>query len=142
MTHHIRAERTIPVSADVLWSTVSKMTGMEDWYPGFIRQSEVFEPNSAQPRRVCVMQDGGQLKERILLRDSATRTFTYAIDEHGMPARNVVGTIRIDSLGHGQSHVSWSAELELDPSSADTFGPMVQSMYADGLASLEAFHRP
>lgn len=141
MTHYIRAERHIPIGADALWHTVSQMTDMEKWYPGLIQESEVLEAGSAQPRRTCVMQDGGVLKERILLRDAATRTFSYAIDEHGSPARNVVGTIRIDDLGDGTSHVSWSAQLVLDPEAAEKFGPMVHGMYDNGLASLETYHQ-
>ncbi len=93
-----------------------------------------------EPGRVCIMQDGGMLKERVILRDPATRTFSYAIDEHEMPAKNVVGTIRIDDLGNGNSFVSWSANLVLEPESAGQFGPMVQGMYQTGLASLEAYH--
>lgn len=86
------------------------------------------------------MQDGGVLVERILLRDAATRTFVYAIDSHPLPARNVVGTIRIDDLGDGQSHVSWSAQMVLEPSSADQMTSMVTGMYERGLASLEKHH--
>ncbi len=141
MTHHIRAERNIPVEADTLWQTVNQMTDMEKWYPGLIRKSEVLDADSVQPRRNCVMQDGGVLKERVLLRDAATRTFSYAIDEHGLPAKNVVGTIRIDDLGDGTSHVSWSAQLVLDPVAVANFEPIVQEMYSNGLVSLEDYHR-
>lgn len=141
MTHHIQATREIPVSADMLWETVSQMSGMETWYPGLIRESEVLDADSAQPRRNCIMQDGGALEERILLRDDATRTFIYAIDSHPMPAKNVVGTIRIDDLGNGTSHVSWAADMVLDPASADQFAGMVQGMYDGGLASLEEYHK-
>lgn len=140
MTHHIKATREIPVSAGRLWKTISQMTGMETWYPDLIRQSEVIDADSAQPRRNCVMRDGGELKERILLRDDATRTFTYAIDSHPLPAENVVGTIRIDDLGDGRSHVSWAADMVLDPASAEHFSGMVLGMYENGLASLEQHH--
>lgn len=83
---------------------------------------------------------GMDMKERVILRDDATRTFSYAIDEHSMPAKNVVGTIRVDDHGDGTSFVSWSAKLVLEPESAEQFAPMVQSMYESGLASLESFH--
>lgn len=140
MTHHVRAERAIPFAPQILWQTVRQMTGMEDWYPGLIRQSEVLDETSAEPRRVCIMQDGGTLKERILLRDDATRTFVYAIDSHPLPARNVVGTIRIDDLGNGRSHVTWSASMALDPKSAEQIMAMVTGMYDAGLASLQGYH--
>jgi len=86
------------------------------------------------------MQDGGVLKERILLRDAETRTFVYAIDSHPLPARNVVGTMRIDDLGDGQSHVSWSADMMLDSASADQMTKMVTGMYEQGLSALESYH--
>ncbi|SHG83733.1 SRPBCC family protein [Marivita hallyeonensis] len=140
MTHHVRAERTIPVEAADLWQTVSKMTGMEDWYPELISDSAVTDVDGREPARVCTLKDGAMLKERVILRDVATRTFCYAIDEHGMPAKNVVGTIRIDDLGDGNSFVSWSANLMLEPENAGQFAPLVQGMYEAGLASLEAYH--
>lgn len=140
MTHHVQASRQIPVPAEDLWQTISQMIGMEAWYPDLIRKSEVIDAKSSEPKRNCVMQDGGELKERILLRDDATCTFVYAIDSHPLPAKNVVGTIRIDDLGAGQSHVSWSANLMLDSAMADQMHGMVQSMYENGLAALEEFH--
>jgi hypothetical protein len=140
MTHQVKAHREIPVAPEALWATIRKMTGMEDWYPGLIRESEVLDGTAAQPRRNCVMRDGGTLKERILLRDDATRTFVYAIDSHPLPAKNVVGTIRVDDMGNGRSHVTWSASLELDTKSASQVAAMVTGMYEAGLASLEAYH--
>ncbi len=140
MTHRAEARRTIPVPAADLWQTVSRMDGMEDWYPGLIQKSEVLEPQAAQPRRECVMVDGGELKERILLRDEKTRTFVYAIDEHPLPAGNVVGTIRIDDLGDGTSSVSWSSDLVLDDTNAEQMREMVSGMYAKGLEGLERYH--
>lgn len=140
MTHHVRAEREIPVPAGDLWQTVRQMTGMETWYPGLIRESEVLEATSPQPLRNCIMQDGGELKERILVRDDATRTFVYSIDSHPLPARNVVGTLRIDDLSDGRSYVTWAANMELDPETADQILGMIKSMYENGLASLEAYH--
>lgn len=141
MTHNIKATREIPIPSSDLWQTVRRMTRMEEWYPGLIRKSEVLEEDGMEPRRNCVMQDGGVLKERILLRDDLTRTFVYAIDSLPLPAKNVVGTIRIDDVGNGRSHVTWSANMALDPQSADQITAMVTGMYEAGLASLEAYHR-
>lgn len=140
MTHHAEAERTINVPADELWKTISAMTGMEDWYPGLIRESEVLDAGSTEPHRNCIMQDGGELKERILVRDGATRTFVYAIDSHPLPARNLVGTIRIDDLGHGRSHATWSARMNLDAPASGMVIAMVNGMYEAGLQALEAHH--
>lgn len=138
---HCRAQasRMIDVSADTLWSTVTQMTGMEDWYPGLIATSKVDTTNS-QPTRHCIMQDGGELFERILLRDAATRTFIYAIDKHPLPAKNIVGTIRIDADGD-RSHVTWDAQFTTEPQNAAHLTEMVTGMYLSGLDSLANHHK-
>jgi hypothetical protein len=133
-----QANRAIAAPADLLWSTISRMTGMEDWYPGLIARSEV-DAELDQPTRFCVMRDGGELHERILLRDTATRTFVYAIDAHPLPARDVVGTIRIDATGDG-SHVTWDAQFTTDPQTADQLTAMISDMYRAGLDSLAQHH--
>lgn len=131
------ARRTIPASADTIWTTIRQMTGMEDWYPGLIRSSRV-EETAYGPKRFCVMADGGELDERILLRDDATRTFVYAIDRHPLPGKGVVGTIRIDDLGDS-AHVAWDSQFVCDPA-AGQMTEIVTGMYTAGLDSLAAYH--
>ena len=140
MTHSVEARRTLSVPADDLWNTIRRMDNMEAWYPDCITASEVPDPDAAQPRRNCTMADGGTLKERILRRDDATRTFVYAIDSHPLPARNVVGSLRIDDLGQGRSVVTWCAHMVLDEAVVVQMAEMVTGIYAKGLESLEAYH--
>lgn len=140
MTHSVEARRTLSIPANDLWATIKRMDNMEAWYPEFITTSEVPDPNSAQPERNCTMADGGALKERILLRDDATRTFVYAIDSHPLPAHNVVGSLRIDDLGDGRSVVTWGANMALDEAFVAQMTEMITDIYAKGLESLEAYH--
>ncbi|MEM9840505.1 MAG: SRPBCC family protein [Pseudomonadota bacterium] len=140
MTHHVIAQRKIAVPADDLWSTIRRMDGIEAWYSDFISASEVPDPDALQPRRNCTMADGGELKERILLRDDVTRTFVYAIDSHPLPARNLVGSIRIDDLGNQTSMVTWGANMTLEDAHAAQMEDMVTEIYAKGLKSLEQYH--
>lgn len=133
------ASRMIDTSADQLWQTISQMTGMEDWYPQLIASSQV-DQSADQPTRLCVMLDGAELHERILLRDEATRTFTYAIDQHPLPAANVVGTIRIDPIGT-RSQVTWDAQFTTQPEVADQIVEHITNMYRAGLDNLAAYHQ-
>lgn len=140
MTHHVEARRTMDVPADDLWRTIARMKGMEDWYPEFIASSEVPDPEATQPKRNCTTQDGSALKERILLRDDATRTFVYAIDAHPLPAKNLVGSLRVDDLGDGRSMVTWGANMALGNAHVAQMERMVAGIYEQGLASLERYH--
>lgn len=139
MAYRSEAQRAIPAPSKLLWETISKMNGMEDWYPELISESKV-QQNDSGYKRHCVMTNGGELDERILVSDDRTMTFVYAIDRHPLPARNVVGTIRIDDRGD-DSVVNWSAQFDADALSAKETIAMINQMYADGLSSLDAFHQ-
>ena len=139
MQHHrAQASRTISVPAADLWDTIQKATGMEDWYPQLIAQSSVHDDANGL-KRVCTLANGGELHERILLRDEATRTFVYAIDKHPLPPVNVVGTIRIDPV-EGGAHVTWDSQFTVADEAATETVAMITTMYEGGLASLEAHH--
>lgn len=138
---HCRAEasRLIDAAPETLWSTIAQVTDMEVWYPALISSSNV-DTTTEVPTRHCVMRDGGELYERILLRDDTTRTFIYAIDCHPMPAVGVVGTIRIDPAVGG-SHVTWDAQFTTEPEAAAQMTEMVSGMYRAGLDSLANHHQ-
>lgn len=137
---HRRAEasRDIAAPASALWATIERMTGMEDWCPELIQASRV-SIDGAAAQRVCTMTNGGVLEERVLLRDGKTRTFVYSVDTHPLPARDVVGCIRIDDLGD-VSRVTWDCQFTVEDAAADQTVEMVRGMYAAGLDSLAKHH--
>ena len=134
---HITQSRHISAPPDQVWAVIQQVEGMENWYPGLIQASDVTYADDGI-NRVCTMTNGGQLDERILIRDDKTRTFSYAIDAHPLPAQGVVGTLRVDDLG-GSAHVSWSAQFTVADDDETAVTEMVNAMYAVGLESLENF---
>ncbi|EBA11873.1 SRPBCC family protein [Roseobacter sp. CCS2] len=120
-----------------VWGIINAVEGMEDWYPGLIQSSKTTYSEGGVAR-VCTMANGGTLNERILLRDTATRTFVYAIDQHPLPAKNVVGTLRVDDFD-GHAHVTWSAQFTTEDADHNAMSEMVNAMYRNGLSSLSAF---
>jgi len=138
---HCRSEASLLINAqpETIWSTISQMTDMEAWYPALIASSKV-NASTDIPTRHCVMADGGELSERILVRDDATRTFVYAIDRHPMPAAAVVGTIRIDQADDG-AFVTWDAQFTAERETAAHITEMISAMYRAGLDSLANYHQ-
>ena len=137
MTHRAYAKRTMTVPSDRVWSIVSRGSGMEDWYPELISHSELKESDGLI-ERACVMADGAKLEERILIADDKTRTFTYSVDAHPLPASNVVGTIRVDG-DERSATVTWSAQLTPASGQEEMMVDMVTGMYERGLESLERY---
>lgn len=137
---YLRAEasREIAVPAATLWATIEQTTGMENWYPDLIISSKIAKTDG-EITRICIMKNGATLEERILVKDNITRTFVYAVDVHPLPAKNVIGTIRIDDLGDG-CRVNWDAQFSAEDSAAEETLAMVNGMYSAGLDSLATFH--
>lgn len=138
--HTCRAEAQLTIAAPAMavWETIAKGDGMEIWYPDFIAASTVSE-REGELQRVCALRDGGELQERILLKDGKTRTFVYAIDKHPLPPKGVVGTIRVDGDGQ-QAHVTWDAQFQIDEAMAGEITTLVQGIYEGGLRSLAKHH--
>lgn len=140
MTHSVEVRRTIETPAQDLWATISQMDQVEAWYHEFISAYEVLDPDAAQPKGKCTMANCGTLKERILLRNETTRTFIDSIDSHSLPAKYVVGSLRVGDLIDRRSAVNWGANIVLGETIAPHITEMVTSIYAKGLEGLEMYH--
>jgi hypothetical protein len=51
------------------------------------------------------MANGAELKERIIEVDHSTRRFRYTIDQHPLPASDVVATIEVADVGDGKTKI-------------------------------------
>ncbi len=139
MGYAVKVVRTINVDADTVWATISAGDGLDKWMPA-ITECRI-EGVGAGATRYCTMANGAKLKERVLEVDHDRRRFKYGIDEHPLPARNIVGVVEIRDLGKGKSEAWWSAEFDCDVSHKEDLTGMFRGVYAQGLEGLEAYLR-
>ncbi len=133
MTETVIAERDIEASADVVWATISKGDGVHEWFGQVITSCSL-----DGDRRECTMADGAALKERILEIDQDARRFRYAIDEHPLPARNVIATIEVSETASGKTKVRWSAEFDAQDEHLPMLRETLTGLYGQGIAALDA----
>ncbi len=133
MTETVFVERDIEATADNVWATVSKGDGVHEWFSGVITSC-----NLEGDRRECTMADGAALKERILEVDHDAQRFRYAIDEHPLPAHNVVATIEVSGKPDGKTHVRWGAEFDAEEEHLPVLKETLSGLYMQGIASLDA----
>ncbi len=137
MGYAVKVVRTINADADTVWATISAGDGLDKWIP-VITECRV-EGSGAGATRYCTMANGAKLKERLLEVNHDRRRFKYGIDEHPLPAKNVVGTVEILDLGNGMSDVSWSAEFDCDASHKEELTGMFKGVYEQGLEGLDVY---
>lgn len=133
MTETVVAEQEIDASADAVWATIAKGDGVHEWFGQVITACRL-----DGDRRECTMADGAQLKERILEVDHDAKRFLYAIDEHPLPAQNVVATIDVSETSAGKTKVRWGAEFDADDDVLPTLKATLTGLYSQGIASLGA----
>jgi uncharacterized protein YndB with AHSA1/START domain len=130
------ATAIVTAPADRIWAVVSAGEGVHRWFGSVITACEL-TGSGAGAERSCTMVTGAALKERILEIDGAAHRFRYAIDQHPLPARDVVATIDVADLGAGRTRIIWGAEYAASDDQAGLVDQTLSALYADGIRALE-----
>jgi mxaD protein len=137
---------TIDASASKVWSAAKDFNGLNTWHPA-VATDEIVEGknNAVGAVRLLTLKGGGTIKEKLLVFNSAGRTFKYAILEGVLPVSDYTSTFAVKSIGKNKSSVSWSghfkrknlgdnpADNENDKTAVDTIG----GVYQGGLDNLK-----
>ena len=115
---------TIDAAPDAVWAKIGDFGALEEIFPGI--QSFRLEGDE----RIIGMGGDTEIRERLLARDEATRTLTYAIVD-GVPVERHEATITVEPAGSG-SKVTWAYDVE--PAAMAAF---MGDSYKGALASLQ-----
>lgn len=129
----VEVTETVDTPADAVWKKVRAFDNMHKYLPEMIATCAV-TGSGVGATRVCGMQGGGDIHERLEALDEATRTLTYSISESPMPISDYRGTIVISEAGPGKALVSWSSlfNLEEGADEAEMKG-MIEGVFRAGI---------
>lgn len=114
-----------------VWAILGDLAAVTRWVPG------VATARIEGTRRICTMEDGGEIHEEITDFSDDRRRFSYSQVVHPLGFKRSEGTLAVAPNGDG-SLVSWTAEVELaDPSQEGRILPMLTDGYASALARLK-----
>ena len=109
MQRFISTQHEISAPVEKVWATIAQGDGVESWIP-IIKSSELVNGN----KRLCKMHEGGDLEETIL-KSETNKTFMYSIDkQEAFPAKDIVGTIRVEELDANKTKLYWDLELTVE----------------------------
>ena len=102
----IKSEQKVSIgissSANDVWTIISAVTGVENWFAPMITGSRL-----EGEKRVCTTE-GGEFEEDIYEVNHTTKTFRYGIPkQHMMPVENILGTMQVREGKDGGSIVDW-----------------------------------
>ena len=125
MRKFISTQHNIAAPAKKVWAAIAKGDEVEAWIP-IIKSSKLEGDN----RRFCEMTEGGDLEETFLVSEG-TKTFMYSIDkQEAFPAREIIGTIRVEELPNEQTKLFWDVEMDIE--SEEVFAelkPNIEQIY-------------
>jgi mxaD protein len=114
---------TVAAAPDAAWKVVGDFGGVAEFFPGI--ESCRLEGDD----RIIAMF-GMEIRERLVLRDEATRTITYSVVD-GVPLDSHRATITVEPDGEG-SKVTWSYDV-----TPDEMAPIFGDTYKAALTQLE-----
>jgi carbon monoxide dehydrogenase subunit G len=114
----------IAASADQVWKVVGDFGGIAEWMPG-IETCRV----EGDDRIIGMM--GMTITERLVAKDDAGRTLTYAIAD-GAPVESHEAVITVTPTGE-TSHVTWVVDAK-----PDDMADLMTGLYQQSLEALKA----
>jgi hypothetical protein len=136
MIDTVDVARTIDVSSGKAWAVIRAIGGLERWFP-VIATCRV-EGEGVGAIRILGLGDGGEIRDRILEIDDATRRLRYLRIQHPFPVRSYEGTVVVRDVGNGRSELVWSVAIDVDEEAHAAVAAFLREALSDGLAGLDA----
>lgn len=130
----------IEAPVETVWGVLRDFNGHDRWHPA-VAESHIERGQSAD-RVGCVrrfrLQDGSELRERLLTLSDADMAFTYCLLETPIPLLNYVAHVRLAPVTDAD-HTFWHWESRFDTLAGreDELARMVgQNIYEGGFAAI------
>ncbi len=130
----------IAAPVEAVWAVLRDFNGHDRWHPA-VAESHIERGQSAD-RVGCVrrfrLQDGSELRERLLTLSDADMAFSYCLLETPIPLLNYVAHVRLAPVTDGD-HTFWQWESRFDTPAgreAELAGMVGDSIYSAGFAAI------
>jgi carbon monoxide dehydrogenase subunit G len=124
----VKVSENVQVSAspEQVWGHIGDPSALAAWHPA-IDGSEVDGSD-----RLCVLGDGGQVKERITEHSDGDRYYAYEILESPLPIRDCSSRLAVTASDQG-SLLQWDSAFEADGASDEDAAELISGIYRAGL---------
>lgn len=134
----------ITADPDEVWSTVRNFGGLADWHP-VVKTCQIEDGKSAAEVgcvRRLETEDGGMMRERLLVLSDCDRLQSYAMIESPLPIRNYVATACVRSVtAAGTTFIEWSSTFECDADVQEEMVNLISAgIYQTAFNSLKERH--
>jgi uncharacterized protein YndB with AHSA1/START domain len=116
---------------DQVWAILGDLGAVSRWVPG------VASARIEGTRRICTLEDGGEIHEEIRDFSDERRSYAYTQPVHPFGLERSEGILAVKTAADG-SVVTWNAEVVLsNPTHEDQISTMLKEGYTAALANLK-----
>jgi hypothetical protein len=132
-------KKTIGVSSDKVWQTISRFSGIENFVPAIV--SSVSHGDGEGMERTCTMGNGASFDETLLKIDNDNMELQYNVhDPSPLPFSSYVANMQVNSIGNNQSEILWNCTYNVDSGTAEEANAMLSEIFLSGIDGLESLH--
>ena len=134
MKDQINITKTIEINADLIWTAISGIGGLERWFPIIADCSVLGIGENAI--RLITLVDGGKIKDRIELIDHKQQILRYNRVESPFPVQRYIGTVQVCKESDVSAKLSWTIDIDVQEVHRDELHGLVYQAISDGIDGL------
>ena len=135
MIEYINVIKTINANADQAWAAISRIGGLDRWFP-IIADCSVFGTGEGATR-ILTLVDGGKIKDRIEVIDHQQRSLRYNRIESPFPVLSYFGTVKVSKVCDINAELSWTVEIDVQEEQRDAIVGLIHRALTEGIDGLE-----
>jgi mxaD protein len=145
-TLNVSEKIAINAPAAVVWAKVKNFGDLGAWHPAVAKTEIIGKKNNVKGAvRLLTLQDGGTIKEKLLIYNEKGMTFEYQILEGVLPVSSYVSWITVKGSKTGATTVVWKSTFKRKDTSANpaegqddaTAVKTITNVYKAGLENLK-----
>lgn len=139
---HVRVSTIVDAPTDAVWSVLRDFNGHDRWHPAIA--TSAIERGETSDRIGCVrrfkLQDGSELRERLLTLSDLEQTFSYCLLDTPVPLFNYVAHVRLIPVTDGdRTFWEWESRFDTRAGEETSMARLVrEEIYGAGFAAINA----
>jgi hypothetical protein len=116
---------------DAVWAKIGDFCGIGSWHPAI----EKCTLSADGKMRALALKGGGVVNEKLISRDDAAHSYSYAIVDGPLPVANYVSTLSVAADGAG-SVIMWTGKYDAKGASDADAKKVMDGVYQAGVDAL------
>lgn len=132
----VTREVTVDRAPATVWKMVGDFNALDVWHPAVAKSTSTGSQPGAT--RLLTLGDGATISEKLLGRNAAKHSYSYAILKSPLPVRNYRSTLSLSEAPEGKTLIRWTSTFEAAGADDAKAKDVIGGIYDAGLAKVAA----